>query len=478
MRLRCAAANGLWLLAASRDALAFRRGLDRVAAVQERLLLRTLRRNGFGHIRGVREFQQAFPIRTYDEYDFSRGLIEPVERWEPTSGSSGAAKRIPYTRSLRREFGAAISPWIADLFATDPHAFAGEAYWSVSPGAESDEEALGPLERRLVRAVQAVPRSVRLSRDIESFRRETMHHLTRCRTLSLISVWHPSFLDLLIGDDIDTEATWPRLRVISCWADANAAGPAARLAERFPHATIQPKGLLLTEGVVTIPYGEAHALAYRSHFFEFRDGSDIRLATELDEGKRYQVIITTGGGLYRYDTEDLVEVLGFRGRCPLLRFVGRAAHVSDHFGEKLNEIFVRERMAVALAAIPHDFAMLACDGNAYVLYVESRAEEGALERAAAALEVMLRESHHYDHCRLLGQLRPLRVMRVVHAASRYLAFRAESQVLGTIKIPALDREQGWSARFDSPLRDTREPPDGRLREPDPCRSRTLRNSGC
>jgi hypothetical protein len=446
VRLRCAAANGLWLLSAARDAIAFRRNLHRVPEVQEEVLLRTLRRNGFDRIRTVREFQQAFPVRTYDQCDFSSGLAEPVERWEETSGSSGAVKRIPYTRSLRREFSAAIAPWIGELFLRDPRAFAGEAYWSISPGAESDEEVLGPLERRLVRAVQAVPRSVRLTRDIEAFRRETMRHLAACRTLSLISVWHPSFLELLIGD-LDPVATWPELRVISCWADANAAGPAAALARRFPHATIQPKGLLLTEGVVTIPYGDDHALAYRSHFFEFRDGSDIRLAAELEVGKRYQVIITTGGGLYRYDTEDLVDVIGFRERCPLLRFAGRAAHVSDHFGEKLNEVFVRERLTVALAEVPHAFAMLACDGDGYVLYVESDASANVLEAAALSLELLLRESHHYDQCRLLGQLQPLRATRVAHAASRYLAYRAESQILGNIKIPALDREQGWSARF-------------------------------
>jgi hypothetical protein len=273
-----------------------------------------------------------------------------------------------------------------------------------------------------------------------------MRHLAACRTLSLISVWHPSFLELLIGD-LDPVATWPELRVISCWADANAAGPAAALARRFPHATMQPKGLLLTEGVVTIPYGDAHALAYRSHFFEFRDGGDIRLAAELEVGKRYQVIITTGGGLVRYDTEDLVDVIGFRERCPLLRFAGRAAHVSDHFGEKLNEVFVRERLTAVLEDVPHAFAMLACDGDAYVLYVESDASADMLEEAASSLELLLRESHHYDHCRLLGQLQPLRVTRVAHAASRYLAYRAESQILGNIKIPALDREQGWTTRF-------------------------------
>ncbi|HEX2059873.1 MAG TPA: GH3 auxin-responsive promoter family protein, partial [Thermoanaerobaculia bacterium] len=417
MRLRCAAANGLWLASAMRDARAFRASLDRVADVQRSI------------VGDIDAFRARWPIRKWEAQELA--LDEPVERWETTSGSSGAKKRIPHTRTLRRQFDRAIAPWIVRLFASEPRAFAGRAYWSVSPGAESDEEVLGPLQRRLVRAVQAVPRSVRLTND--NFREETLRHLTRCRDLSLISVWHPSFLDLLIGD-LDTEKTWPKLRVISCWADANAAAPAAALMKKFPHAKLQPKGLLSTEGFVTIPYDGVNVLAYRSHFFEFRDGDDVRLAHEVEVGRRYDVILTTGGGLRRYDTEDVVEVTGFLKQAPVLKFIGRAHHVSDHFGEKLHEIFVRERLERALRDVPHAFAMLACDGNAYVLYLESGAEIDA-----AALDTSLRDSHHYDLARRLGQLAPLRVMRVHDAAATYLRVRSARQTLGDIKIPALDR---------------------------------------
>jgi hypothetical protein len=428
VRLRCAIANGLWLASASRDAMAFRANLHRVAEVQREM------------VGDVEAFRARWPIRTWDEQELI--LDEPVERWETTSGSSGAKKRIPYTRTLRRQFDKAIAPWIVSLFKADPRAFAGEAYWSISPGAESDEEILGPVQRRLVRAVQAVPASVRLTSD--NFREETLRHLTRCRTLSLISVWHPSFLDLLIGD-LDTQKIWPHLRVISCWADANAAAPAAALAKKFPHAKIQPKGLLSTEGFVTIPYDGANVLAYRSHFYEFRDGgdaNDTRLAHELEAGKRYRVILTTGGGLRRYDTEDVVEVTGHREQAPILKFIGRANHVSDHFGEKLNEIFVREKLQTALRGVPHAFAMLACDRDAYVLYLESEADVDL-----AALDESLREAHHYDLARRLGQLAPLRLMRVCHGAETYLRAKAATQTLGDIKIPALDREQGWSEKF-------------------------------
>ena len=49
----------------------------------------------------------------------------------------------------------------------------------------------------------------------------------------------------------------------------------------------------------------------------------MRLAHELERGRTYSVVVTTGGGLYRYRLGDLVNVVGFEAGCPLLRFVGR-----------------------------------------------------------------------------------------------------------------------------------------------------------
>jgi hypothetical protein len=310
------------------------------------------------------------------------------------------------------------------------------------------------MRARLVRAVQAVPADVRFIQDLDTFRRTTLDHLLRCRTLSLISVWHPSFLLLLLGDLREQAAgLWPNLRVISCWTDANAARDAAELARIFPRAYIQPKGLLSTEGFISIPIADAPApaLAYRSHFYELRclETDRVLLATEGEVGKRYLIILTTGAGLYRYDTEDVIEIVGYRGTCPLLRFIGRAGHISDHYGEKLNEIFVRERLEGVLRTfgVVAAFAMLACEKNAYTLFIESAADEALLLDVVQALDHALRENIHYDYCRRLGQLEALRVFRIAqNASATYLAHAG--QRLGDVKLTALDPRGGWRGRFE------------------------------
>src|SRR6185295_10783069 len=100
----------------------------------------------------------------------------------------------------------------------------------------------------------------------------------------------------------------------------------------------------------------AAALAVRSHFFEFIESISIcdarpsvRLAHELSAGCRYQVVLTTGGGLYRYQLYDEVEVVGHGDECPLIRFVGRSDRTSDMVGEKLNDAHVQRSVNAALA---------------------------------------------------------------------------------------------------------------------------------
>ena len=102
-------------------------------------------------------------------------------------------------------------------------------------------------------------------------------------------------------------------------------------------------------------------------------------AHELRTGESYTVIVTTGGGLWRYRLGDLVEVDGFIGATRSLRFLGRGASVSDLCGEKLAETFATSAIAAACASCactPH-FALLAPEHDpagrwSYTLFAEGK----------------------------------------------------------------------------------------------------------
>src|SRR5439155_5521283 len=98
---------------------------------------------------------RALPIVTYDDIEPDIQRIcdgetnvltrEPVLILEKTSGSTSAAKFIPYTPTLRRQFMRALAPWMHDLYTTYPELTEGRAFWSVSPLAHAHERTRGGL---------------------------------------------------------------------------------------------------------------------------------------------------------------------------------------------------------------------------------------------------------------------------------------------------------------------------------------------
>lgn len=516
MPLTATIANALWAASNLPAHWRFRRALRQPQIVQRQKLRDLLAQNagtafgrahGFDRIDSHEEFTRRVPLSDYAAFEPWIARIrhgeenvltrEPVTHLIPTSGSTGARKLIPFNAGLQREFNAALGPWLVDLTRQSPGLMGGPAYWSITPamGAENagasavpigfaaDTAYLGGGRRRLAAAVMAVPANVGRAASLAAFRCETLLHLLRCRELRLISVWHPSFLVLLLetlpalwenlvtdvelgggalapglqranelraADPLKPETLWPNLRVISCWGDGAAAFAVEDLRKRFPQALIQPKGLVATEAFVTLPFGDQYPLAIGSHFFEFVDTQGrVFPAEALREGNEYQVVVTTAGGLWRYRLGDRVRVTGFVEKTPSLQFLGRGENVSDRFGEKLSESFVVEALREVMGRAAPRFALLAPDednsGCRYTLYVEGAAPA----HWAEGLDRVLRRNPHYAYCRDLGQLLPLRVFVVTEGGFETFARRRapSGTRLGDIKPTALCSTSGWSNTF-------------------------------
>lgn len=434
---------------------------------------------------------------------------ELVKKFELSSGSTAASKLIPYTGRLKSEFQRGIAPWIYNLYTSVADLLDGPAYWSITPltdgkrftssgipiGFDSDSEYLGFFGKWLADSVMAVPNDVKNISDIDSFRYLTLLYLLRQRELRLISVWNPTFLSLLLAalperwasllidiergtvslpdfylrlapkprlsralskvSPTDYKSIWPHLRLISCWRDAASAPYASQLEEIFPGVQLQGKGLLATEAFVSFPIVgvEGSLLSVNSHFFEFIDDSgNVFLAHQLEKGKAYSVVVTTGGGFYRYQLQDVIEVVGCWKQIPCIRFLGKADHISDWFGEKLEERFVANILTSVFTKhnLSPDFAMLApddtqADGFRYVLFLESEYYDADL---AKDIDHGLRENFHYDYCRKLGQLDEVQIIQVTNGTETYLrACQARGQKLGNIKPSVLQKTTGWRSWF-------------------------------
>jgi hypothetical protein len=100
-------------------------------------------------------------------------------------------------------------------------------------------------------------------------------------------------------------------------------------------------------------------LAVGTNFYEFYPADEERkprpldlLGTdELEVGQRYFIYVTTLGGLYRYDMNDIVEVVGMYENSPVIRFVQKGKGVVSFTGEKLYESQVIAAVASSLGPL-------------------------------------------------------------------------------------------------------------------------------
>ncbi len=157
-------------------------------------------------------------------------------------------------------------------------------------------------------------------------------------------------------------AAWPGLASIHCWLGGSAPFYLKRMEEPWGGAPRRCLGLRASEGTFSIPLEDgtpAGVLAVGAHVMEFLpEGTDpapdaeTLLAHELDDGRRYRLVITTSGGFARYDLGDIVEVRGFRDRTPRVAFLHKAGGVLSVTGEKVTEDQVVGAMEATAGAGP------------------------------------------------------------------------------------------------------------------------------
>lgn len=478
-------------------ARAFRLALTNVAAAQ-RLTLESIlsastgtdygRRLAISPRHGIEAFRTRVPIVDYaavapwieQQRAEHRPFITPgrTRCYEPTSGSGGTLKLIPYNDALLRSFRSLFAIWAHDLLKYRLQPRSGRVFMSISPristtsGFDDDQEYLGEPLRTLISRFLVRPPDFEQLRDAEEFRDALACALLACEDLEVISIWNPGYLLVLLEHAESRReqllprlprqrraileqlpwswcAVWPRLQLISCWTANTAAAPSRRLAALFPHATMQGKGLLATEAPITVPLtGAKGALPLVDEvFLELENNrGDLHLLHEAEQGEEYAVIVTQAGGLLRYRLGDRVRVSDKYCGCPMLEFVGRVDAVSDLVGEKLSEPFVAQ-VAHAITRAGTFFTLLPLLPEAgrphYCLLTDDPSQE-----IGALLEIKLSRAFRYHEARLLGQLEAVKVIaRADMRRAVYDAMAACGMKMGDIKDTVLVTKQELAGRI-------------------------------
>ena len=420
----------------------------------------------FASIRSEKDFRERVPVSDYDECSSWITRVAEGERnvlpcggvlaFERTSGTSSGAKLIPVTEALREDFAYGMAAWFHGWRKRCPEVFAGKAYWAISPPGMAHGRTPGGLQVGLEGDGAYFPDEIgamlagwlvvpELSGGASEVFAETAEALLRTPDLSLVSVWSPTFL-LCIDAEIARlrpgktwREIWPGLALVSCWADASSARWIQQLEKRLGGIPIEPKGLLATEGVTSIPSGNAGAarLAHECHYHEFLDDDGSHLPhQQLGIGMECEVLLSTSGGLMRYRSGDRVKISGVTDLgFPEMKFIGRGGSVSDMVGEKLAEDSVTKAFTQVGAC-----GLLAADPDrlCYELWVEDSDH-------IAPISAQLLENPYFRQALALGQLAPTeaRILKDdwVRDLSTAIALRNGSRI-GDVKLPVLFRQDG------------------------------------
>ncbi len=442
------------------------------------------RDHGFSRIKTLSDFQSAVPVCTYEDLQpyIERSLngephqltAEPPIMFATTSGTSGAPKYIPVTRTSKASKSKLMRVWLGSLFKDHPGTLEGKIIAVVSPevesyspggipcGAESGHgyRAMSPA----VKAQYSAPYEVAEIKDYEA-RYYTLVRMACGQTVSLLYACNPSTVLLLaqkmgahteqiIKDvrdgtlssnfDIAPEireviepqlapdpqrateleaaayrggarllpsTVWPELACVACWKGGTVGMYLQRFGDYFdPAMPVRDIGYFASEvrgSVVLSDEGSSGALSVTENLFEFApangaakpSGGELLLPHQLEQGGQYFIYVTTLAGLYRYEMNDLMEVTGFYGETPILRFLHKGKGMVSFTGEKLSEAQVIAAVERGLADRHGAFEFIAAVGEvpdetpryAFLVEFDEPLEDGEGRRMLRGIEDALSE---------------------------------------------------------------------------------------
>lgn len=221
---------------------------------------------------------------------------------------------------------------------------------------------------------------------------------------------------------------WPGLSVLAVWTGGSIGIFIPRLEELYGNAAIRDHGLSASEGRMTIPLSDrtsAGMLDFHHHYFEFipveehgKPNPTVLEGHELEVDRDYFILLTTTGGLYRYDIHDVVRCVGFKGQAPLLEFLNKGKNFANFTGEKLSEHQVIRAVEKTFAEmnLPVNYFQLAPVMESqprYVLLVEQNAHQGREVELAARFQHNLSAlNEEYAEKCASGRLLPVQVREV------------------------------------------------------------------
>jgi len=409
-----------------------------------------------------------------------------------TSGTTGRPKHIPVTRSWEESVQRAQRLWSLGLAKEQPRMANGKLFSLVSPTTHGESPGGLPIGSNTGRIRSAQPFWVRRRYAVPDavmgiedaiVRQYVSLRFGMMADVRAITTANPSLLLLLfrrlnewreeLSQDIrdgtlrcgpassiptalreglerglrpsDVPHAWTPterwdLASVNCWKGGPATFFANRLEEALGGVPVRELGVNASEGTFAFPLSQdwpGSVLWVGGHILEFIDSAgEPRWSWELEEGQQYRLVVSTSAGLWRYDMQDIVEVVGACENTPMVRFVGKAGRFLNGVGERVTGAQVSEALkSLGEALVGFTVAVRMGEVPRYVIAFEGKIDGTML-------------TERLDH--------GLSELNVEYASKR------KSERLGAPEFHALP--QGHYARYRSRLV-ANGAPDGQLKDP-------------
>ncbi|MBT4377164.1 hypothetical protein HOD29_07375 [archaeon] len=332
--------------------------------IQENLLKKIIKenentsygkRNSFSKIDSINAFQERVPIIEYSSIEEEINLIkegeeniltrDPIVYFATTSGTTSQSKFIPLTEKRYPDFIYENQFWFGYAIKQANEALSGKILYFTGNKEEGvTEEGIpyGPIsgfvaskQKKRLKDKVATSNRVLEAKDFNE-KMEIMADETLSQDIRTIAFSYPIEIILFHKYLKETKGIeklkdiWPNLSLVGCFKKSLEDSQLENILGKG--VCIQDHGIRASEGTISIGYsgkGRAGIPAIQQTFLEFleedsKDSNSVKLINELEENKRYNVLLTTFDGLYRYNIKDIVKVVGRKGKLPLLDFEGRS----------------------------------------------------------------------------------------------------------------------------------------------------------
>ncbi len=260
---------------------------------------------------------------------------------------------------------------------------------------------------------------------------------------------------------------WPNLKLVHTWTNGNCSLVLPKLKKWYgDDIPIMDFGYIASEITATDLVDaktNGSLLAILSGFYEFSSFNEGQMPTrfymahELEEGEKYYIYITTYSGLYRYNMNDIIEVIDHYFQVPIIKFLYKGNGITSISGEKLSERQFIVSISDAAAALDIEIDFFAgyadADNSRYELYVEfkSQTDKTVMDAFAAKTDEILQKNNiEYASKRSSERLTlPVVIPLVNDAFAKFRTMRLENGAFeGQLKWIHLFSEKGIKKQIE------------------------------